>query len=195
MARKNDVFIGQILTVPFNFPPSGFAFCQGQLLPIAQNQALFSLLGTTYGGNGVTTFALPNLQGKLPIGFGQGRGLSQYDLGTSDGVETVTLLPSELPSHTHSLTSGLGVTIRAKNGPGNSTTPVGNSPAVEASPATGTYSNSSLAPSVNMANGTITLSGAATAASSGGSTAHTNLAPYLTLNYAIALVGIFPSRS
>ena len=96
-------FIGQILTVPYNFAPKHWAFCNGQLLPINQNTALFSLLGTQYGGNGQTTFALPDLQGQVPVNFGQGNGLSQYEIGESGGESAHTLTEAEIPSHTHTL--------------------------------------------------------------------------------------------
>src|ERR1017187_251915 len=96
-----DQFVAEIRMVGFNFPPSGWAFCNGQLLPISQNTALFSLLGTTYGGDGKSTFALPNLQGNAPMHPGQGPGLSLHDLGETGGSETVTLLQTEMPSHSH----------------------------------------------------------------------------------------------
>src|SRR5712691_3143496 len=94
----SDPFLGEIILVPYNFAPRGWAFCEGQLLPINQNTALFSLLGTTYGGDGRTTFALPDLRGRVPVGSGQGPGLSSYDLGSTGGDEAVTLAPSELPA-------------------------------------------------------------------------------------------------
>src|SRR6267142_2571888 len=97
----SEPFLGQILLVPYNFAPRGWAFCQGQLLSISQNTALFSLLGTFYGGNGQSTFALPNLQGSSPVHFGQGQGLSLYDLGQQGGTEFVTLVSAEMPSHNH----------------------------------------------------------------------------------------------
>ena len=96
-------FVAEIRIFPFNFPPQGWAFCDGQLLPISQNTALFSLLGTTYGGDGKSNFALPNLQGNAPVAFGQGPGLSLYDIGETTGSQTVTLLQTEIPSHTHTV--------------------------------------------------------------------------------------------
>src|SRR5438477_9290143 len=98
-----DPFVAEIRIFPFNFAPKGWAFCDGQLLPISQNTALFSLLGTTYGGNGTSNFALPNLQGAAPLNFGQGAGLSLYDLGQSGGETAVTLLQTEMPVHTHNV--------------------------------------------------------------------------------------------
>ena len=99
----SDPFVAEIRIFPFNFPPTGWAFCDGQLLPISQNTALFSLLGTVYGGDGKSTFALPNLQGSVPMQPGQGQGLSLRDLGEIGGAETVTLLVSEMPVHTHTM--------------------------------------------------------------------------------------------
>ena len=112
-----DPFVAEIRIFPFNFAPKGWAFCDGQLLPISQNTALFSLLGTVYGGDGKSTFALPDLQGSVPMHPGQGPGLSLFDLGQIGGAETITLLQSEIPAHTH----GVG---RALNDAGNSITPV-----------------------------------------------------------------------
>jgi len=185
-----DPFVGQILFFPFNFPPRGFAFCQGQLLPISQNTALFSLLGTMYGGDGKTNFALPDLRGRVPIGFGQGPGLFDYEQGTTGGSETITLLQSEIPAHTHAITNALTATARCKNGPGNQRTPVGNVPAIEAGQVTATYS---AAPDANMRTGAIGVTG--TSAVAGGGLPHDNRQPYLALNYCIALQGVFPPRS
>jgi microcystin-dependent protein len=176
-------FVGEIRTFPFNFPPKGWAFCNGQLLVISQNTALFSLLGTTYGGDGKSTFALPNLQGSAPMQPGQGPGLSLHDLGEVGGSDTVTLLQTELPQHSHSLNAD----------PGNSTT--GN-------PANGAYSAGIWnappnAGSVNIYN--VTAPGTALApnaiAPNGSSFPHNNLMPYLTLNFCIALQGVFPPRT
>ena len=102
----SDPFVAEIRIFPFNFPPKGWAFCDGQLLPISQNTALFSLLGTTYGGDGKSTFALPDLQGSAPMQPGQGQGLSLRDLGEMSGVESITLLTSEMPIHTHTMNVG-----------------------------------------------------------------------------------------
>src|SRR3954462_9016397 len=113
-----DPFVAEVRIFPFNFAPKGWAFCDGQLLPLSQNTALFSLLGTTYGGNGQSNFALPNMQGNAPMHPGQGPGLSLHDLGEQSGSETVTLLESEIPSHSHGLMSNAA--------PGNRSNPVGN---------------------------------------------------------------------
>jgi microcystin-dependent protein len=183
-------FLGMIIIVPYNFAPVGWAFCSGQLLPIAQNQALFSLLGTTYGGNGTSTFALPNLQSRVPVHAGQGPGLSPYVIGQFGGAETVTLTISELPVHTPVIALN-NLVAHVKNAAGNSQTPVGNVPAIEAAGVTATYS--SAAPDATMAAGAIT--GTATASPIGSGAPVPVLPPYLTFNYCIALQGIFPSRS
>lgn len=174
-----DPFVAEIRIYPFNFPPKGWAFCNGQLMPISQNTALFSLLSTTYGGDGKSTFALPNLQGEVPMHPGQGPGLSLHDLGEQSGVEFVTLLQTEIPAHAH-------LVGRASTAAGDSVTPVGSVWAQAGAgrgsaalyhepPATGTVNPNSLAPT-------------------GGGLPHNNMQPYLTLNFCIALQGIFPSR-
>lgn len=189
--QDTDVFVGEILLFPCNFAPRGFAFCQGQLLPISQNTALFSLLGTIYGGDGKSNFALPDLRGRVPIGFGQGPGLSLYDQGGSAGVESVALAATQIPAHTHALTNTLTATARGKNAPGNQRTPVGGVFASDASGVTGVYSNA--APDA-AGGGAVVLPSGATTAESGGSQPHENRQPYLTLNFCIALQGVFPSR-
>ena len=166
-------FIGQIAIYGFNFPPKNWAFCNGQLLPIAQNQALFSLLGTTYGGNGVTTFALPNLQGRVPVQWGQGPGLSNYVLGQQAGSTSVTLLSTQMPAHSHTVTA-------SSNAPS------------QGSPAGAAWATAANIPYASTANATMSPGALA---SSGGSQPHDNMAPSLVLNYSIALVGIFPSRN
>jgi len=172
-----DNFIGEIRVFPFNFAPSGWALCQGQLLPISQNTALFSLLGVQFGGNGTTTFALPNLQGSIPVAQGQGAGLSSYFIGETGGAATVALTLATIPAHNH----GLPVSATA----GRVNTP---SPSVVLG-ATGRGS-----PGVYAASTTGSMSGSSTG-NAGASLAHNNLMPYLVLNYCIALTGIFPSRS
>lgn len=167
----SEPFIGQLMLVGFNFAPRGWAFCDGSLLSIAQNTALFSLLGTTYGGNGQTTFGLPDLRGRAAIGFGQGPGLSNYSQGQTAGTETVTLIPTQMPQHTHGANCFVG-------------DPGGNSPS-NAFLANGDIYNAT-------ANGVMNP-GMITPA--GGSQPHDNLPPYLVLNWIIALEGIFPSRS
>jgi microcystin-dependent protein len=167
-----DPFVAEIRIFPFNFAPKGWAFCNGQLLPLSQNTALFSLLGTTYGGDGKSTFALPDVQGSVPMHPGQGPGLSLYDLGQTGGSETVTLLESEIPAHSHAL--------RAVEDDGAFFTPVnmflaaGNSMYVNANP------NTMMAPE--------------SLAPAGGDQPHNNMMPYLTLSFCIALQGVFPPR-
>jgi microcystin-dependent protein len=168
-----DPFVAEIRIFPFNFAPRGWAFCDGQLMPLSQNTALFSLLGTTYGGNGQSTFALPNLQGSVPVHPGQGPGLSLYVLGQTGGSEIVTLLESEMPSHAHQ-TRGIGA--------------FGNQP----SPAGNTWGRSTANPYTNAQNGQMSTQALAP---SGSSLPHNNLQPYLTLNFCIALQGDFPPRS
>jgi microcystin-dependent protein len=171
-----DPFVAEIRIFPFNFAPKGWAFCNGQLLPLSQNTALFSLLGTTYGGDGRSTFALPNLQGSAPMHPGQGPGLSPHDLGEQGGSDTVTLLQSELPAHSHAL--------NASNGPANLQAP--GSDRVLGRANVNTYLD-------NPANPVAMAPQALSAA--GGSLPHNNLMPYLTLNFNIALQGVFPPRT
>jgi microcystin-dependent protein len=173
----SDPFVAEIRIFPFNFAPTGWAMCNGQLLPISQNTALFSLLGTMYGGDGQSTFALPDLQGSAPLFWGQSPGLSLYDEGQQGGTETVTLLQTEMPVHTHqaSGTSGTGPTSPANNTWG---TQPGRTPPP-------TYVDGS--PNVTMAPISVAITGA--------DLPHNNMQPYLTLNFCIALQGIFPPRS
>jgi microcystin-dependent protein len=170
-------FIGEIRMVGFNFAPVGWAFCDGQLLPIAQNTALFSLLGTTYGGNGISTFALPDLRGRVPLHMGQGPGLSLYSLGQTGGTENVTLSSGQLPAHNH--------TVNAVAGGGNQASPAGGLPAIESTGTSLDYS--SAAANATMNSGMIS--------GGGSSQPHNNQQPYLTINFIIALQGIFPSRN
>jgi microcystin-dependent protein len=172
-----DPFVAEIRIFPFNFAPKGWAFCDGQLLPLSQNTALFSLLGTTYGGNGKSNFALPDMQGSAPMHPGQGPGLSLHDLGETGGSETVTLLESEIPAHSHAL--------RASVEQGDNRQP---SPAVALATSLGAFA---------YVGGSPTLNGMAFQALSpaGGSLPHNNMMPYLTLNFCIALQGVFPPRS
>jgi len=172
----SDPFVAEIRIFPFNFAPSGWAFCDGQLLPISQNTALFSLLGTTYGGNGQSNFALPDLQGRAPMQPGQGPGLSLHDLGESGGSETETLLESQIPAHRHAL----GV----QQVPGDSATPEGNVYArtIGATP----YRDAAGAALQEMAPQAL--------GTSGGGLPHNNMMPYLACNFCIALQGIYPPR-
>jgi microcystin-dependent protein len=174
-----DPFVAEIRIFPFNFAPKGWAWCDGQLLPLSQNTALFSLLGTTYGGDGKSNFALPDLQGRAPMHPGQGPGLSLHDLGETGGSETVTLLESEIPSHTHQL--------RGDNqDPGDTGAP---SPAAVFAKSTNAFAYVAppATPLVNMSDNTI--------APAGGDQPHNNLQPYLTFYFNIALQGVFPPRT
>lgn len=169
-----EPFIGQILMFAGNFAPRGWALCDGQLLPISQHQALFSILGTIYGGDGRTTFALPDLRGRAPIHAGTGPGLTSRRLGEKGGAESVALGVNEMPAHGH--------TFRALSCDGNSADPGGN---VLAKIKGGFESNDK--PDTDLSADTIT--------SSGGGKAHNNMPPYLAMNYIIALQGVYPSRS
>jgi microcystin-dependent protein len=172
-----DQFIAEIRIFGFTFPPNGWAFCNGQLLPISQNTALFSLLGTTYGGDGITTFALPNLQGFAPMQQGQGPGLSLRSLGAIGGEQNVTLLATAMPAHTH---TAQGYPNAGGHGPANNTWSDANQRGI------GAYTPTS-AQNVPMSSAALS--------STGGSLPHNNMMPYLVLNFCIALVGIFPPRS
>jgi microcystin-dependent protein len=172
-------YVAEIRAFPFNFAPKGWAMCNGQLLPISQNTALFSLLGTMYGGDGRSTFGLPNLQGSVPVHAGQPPGLSLYNPGQIGGTATVTLLTAEMPSHTHA------VSADADNDNASATSPNVAVP-VNAAPFD-TFSRST-SPTL----GTMNPNMVGTA---GSNQPHNNLMPYLVLNYCIALQGIFPSRS
>jgi len=169
-----DPFIGQIQAFGFNFAPRGWAVCNGQLLPISQNQALFSLLGTTYGGNGTTNFALPNLQGRSIVHSGQGPGLSDIQLGQMWGSETVTLLPTNMPAHNHPVS----VAVNTASG--------------EESASTNYIASHALAFSEAPA-GSAVLKGV-TSTPAGGGQPFSIRNPYLGINVCIALQGIFPSR-
>ena len=172
----SDQFVAEIRIFPFNFPPTGWAFCNGQLQPISQNTALFSLLGTFYGGDGKSTFALPDMQGNAPMQSGQGQGLSDRFIGELSGSESITLLVSEIPLHTHQLMVSAEVgdvqtptvdTALARSGGGNA------------------YTTTQVS-LVQLAQQKL--------APAGGSLPHNNMQPYLTLNFCIALQGIFPAR-
>ena len=178
-----DSFVGSIFSFGFNFAPYGWAQCNGQLLPISQNQALFSLIGTTYGGDGVTTFAVPNLQGRTPIGTGTGPGLSAHVLGQSGGSETVTLTSANLPVHTHPV---LSVSLPVNTTTGDQPNPVNNYFGVTSSTIGNGYNG---AGPVKMASDT-GVSGI-----TGSSIPMNILSPFLVINYCISLYGIFPARN
>jgi len=163
----SDPFIGELKVISFNFPPKGWAFCNGQLLQISQNQALFSILGTMYGGDGRTTFALPNLQGRMPLHQGLG-----FNVGQAGGEQTHTLTAQEMPAHVHVPMASTGTAVGSPSG---------------ASWAAGTHAMYGTTADVAM--------NPAAVANTGGSQPHDNMPPYLVLNVVIALVGIFPSRN
>lgn len=178
-----EQFLGQIIMVGFNFAPRGWAFCDGRLLPISQNAALFSLLGTTYGGDGRTTFALPDLRGRTAVGMGQGPGLSQKVQGEMSGAENVTLLHTQMPAHAHSLMASTadGTTneptnavIAANKVPIDRSNVVDGNAFVQSSPTT--------------------VMNPQSIGAAGGNQPHSNMQPYLAVNYVIALEGIYPSR-
>jgi microcystin-dependent protein len=169
-----DPFVAEIRIFPFNFAPRGWAWCDGQLLPLSQNTALFSLLGTTYGGNGKSNFALPDLQGRAPMHPGQGPGLSLHDLGETGGSETVSLLESEIPAHSH--------TLVASQADGLERSPAGQLPAT------------GIGVSAYQVPGALTQLSGSALAPAGGDAPHNNLQPYLTFYFCIALQGVFPPR-
>ena len=174
----SEPFIAEIRIFAGNFAPRSWAFCNGQLLPVSQTTALFSLIGTTYGGDGRSTTALPNLQGKAPMHPGRGPGLTSYRLGQRGGVESVTLSEAQMPNHTHTMRAD-GGTGGPLGGGSNATDPVDNYLGASVK-----YSNAS-GSSVNMQPVT----------SAGGSQAHNNMQPFLAINFIIALQGLYPSRS
>lgn len=181
----SEPFIGEIRAFGFGFAPVGWARCQGQLLPVNQNQALYSLIGTTYGGN-ASSFAVPNLQGRVVVGWG-----GQYDLGINGGSETVTLVESQIPSHHHAITQSLTATLKAVDDEAEFPSPA-NHALAQSSQSAPLYSGD--APAAAMKTGSVTIGGTITCGNTGGSLGHSNLQPFQVLNYCIALVGLFPSR-
>ncbi|MDX6581250.1 MAG: hypothetical protein QOI10_434 [Solirubrobacterales bacterium] len=171
-----DPFVAEIRIFPFNFAPTGWAWCDGQLMPLSQNTALFSLLGTTYGGDGRSTFALPNLQGSAPMHPGQGPGLSDHFLGEESGSETVTLLQTEIPAHSHGMQAAAQDPATAKLVSPNASFSLSQGGGIYQDTANTTLSDQALAPA-------------------GGDQPHNNLMPYLTLYFNIALQGVFPPRT
>ena len=170
-------FVGQIIAVGFNYAPAGWALCQGQLLPISENEALFTLIGTTFGGNGTTDFALPDLRGRAAVGVGQGPGLAQYVIGQAAGAESTTLTSATVGPHTHGL-----------SGAATATTSTPSSSVVVGTPAAATP--------IYATGGTgATLAPGAVSATTGGGLPHENRQPSLTINYIISLFGIFPTQN
>jgi len=171
-------FIGEIRCMGFNFAPRGWSFCDGQIMPINQNTALFSILGTNYGGNGQTTYGLPDLRGRAVMGPGDGPGLSNHELGEKSGSESVTLTAQNIPAHTHRLF--------ASNSVGNTNSPAGAALAIGAK-ATPLYAPASGASTTPMQ--------AQTLAATGSGQAHNNMQPYIAMNFVISLQGVYPSRN
>jgi microcystin-dependent protein len=175
-----DPFVAEIRIFPFNFPPRGWAWCDGQLMPLSQNTALFSLLGTTYGGNGKSNFALPDLQGRAPMHPGQGPGLSLHDLGETGGSETVSLLESEMPAHSHALMASTAAADEEGQKQVNGALPgaqQGSNPIYSALTSNVVqFNDNAIAPA-------------------GGDQPHNNMQPYLTFYFCIALQGVYPPRT
>jgi microcystin-dependent protein len=204
----SEQYVGEIRMVAFNFAPVGWALCNGQVLPIAQNEALFSLLGTTYGGNGTSNFQLPNLQSRVPVCAGQGLGLTVYTLGELGGQEAVTLSQAQMPTHTHVAVFNpnstpplsVNVTLNASTGPGNTVAASGASlagyPGGGIPHSNGMYTTTpgTTAPVSGIA-ATLNGSGSVTNSAAGGGLPTPILQPFLVLNYIIALQGIYPTRS
>jgi len=176
-----DPFMAQIIMFGGNFAPRGWALCNGQILPISQNQALFSLLGTTYGGDGRTTFALPDFRGRSVIGTGNGPGLTPRTLGQSGGQESVTLTVAEMGPHNHT------ATLIAENAVGSKANPKDNM--------LGATPNSKIYAPVTSGSDKVMGSGSITVNNNGGNLGHPNMGPYNVVNYIISLTGVFPSRS
>ncbi|MBK9375497.1 MAG: phage tail protein [Holophagales bacterium] len=172
-----DPFVAEIRIFPFNFAPRGWAWCDGQILPLSQNTALFSLLGTTYGGNGKSNFALPDLQGRAPMHPGQGPGLSLHDLGETGGSETVTLLESEIPAHAHSLRAATDIAD------------------LQTPSAARVLARSQNANAYRNTSQNLTPLAPEALTPAGGDQPHNNLQPYLTFYFNIALQGVFPPRT
>ncbi|NYT40309.1 phage tail protein [Sphingomonas sp. R-74633] len=172
-----DPFVAEIRIFPFNFAPKGWAWCDGQLLPLSQNTALFSLLGTTYGGNGKSNFSLPDLQGRAPMHPGQGPGLSLHDLGEEGGVETVQLLESEIPNHSHTLRGSVEDATQGT---------LSNGVTISTSTGGSLYQTTTNTNLVTMAPQALSPAG--------GDLPHNNMQPYLTFYFCIALQGVFPPR-
>jgi microcystin-dependent protein len=174
-----DPFVAEIRIFPFNFSPKGWAWCNGQILPLSQNTALFSLLGTTYGGDGKSNFALPDLQGNVPMHPGQGPGLSLHDLGETGGTDTVNLLESEIPSHSHRVATNVGTA--------DLQSPAANRAIAKADGGTAFKQAAAANTIVPMAPESLPPAG--------GDQPHNNLQPYLTMYFNIALQGVFPPRT
>jgi len=203
-----DAFVGSIVAFGFNFAPYQWQPCNGQIIAIQQNTTLFALLGTYYGGNGTSTFGLPNLQGRMAVGMGQGTGTSNYVLGETAGTDTVGLTLSTMPLHTHTTTvtlpgGPLSVTLNGVTNPGSLTDPTGNLVGSSKTALTSTFISPAGITPVAMATAAVSVSGGTTtgvptvalAANNGGSTPFSIHQPTLAINYSVAMYGIFPARS
>ncbi len=182
---STEPFLGEIKLFGFNYAPRGYAFCSGQLLGIQQNQALFSLLGTTFGGNGTQTFALPDLRSRLPIGQFQGPGLSNYDMGQTSGSQTATLVTGNLPAHTH------GATLKASDATATLSVPNNSSSIFAAAKdinGDNAFTYATATPNITLNNGAITIG------TSGNNLPFSIMPPTLAINYCVALEGVFPQR-
>ncbi|WP_342148038.1 phage tail protein [Methylorubrum sp. SB2] len=182
----DDCYLGEIRLVGYGWLPRNFMYCNGDLLSISQNTALYSLIGTIYGGNGTTNFALPNLQSRVVVNQGTGPGLSQYPIGQAGGAENVTLLPSQMPLHTHPYA------MQVDGSPGSTDDPTNAHIAQVTNPGSG----SPLQSFTNVAmNNPVNLAGQNTGPNQGGGQSHTNIQPYLVMNYIICVQGLFPTRA
>jgi microcystin-dependent protein len=177
-------FVGEIRCFGFNFAPAGWAFCNGALMAIAENETLFTLIGTTYGGDGVQTFGLPDLRGRIPIHQGQGNGLSAYVIGQITGTPSVTLIAAQMPVHQHTVTA---MSIPTGGVVDRVATPTSNSYLSESQPPNGVYATAPPSVTAQFSPKAISFNG--------GSQPHDNMQPYLALNFCIALFGIFPSQN
>ena len=188
----SDPFVGEIMFFGGNFAPRNWAFCDGQLLLVSQNQALFSLVGTFYGGDGRTTFGIPDMRGRVVVDQGTGPGLSQYQLGQKAGLEKVTLTSTQIPNHSHSLGPLANLQLKAANALGDSTSASGNALGLSLARLYSTQTPSSAMHANSIA---ATISGDGLVANAGGDQSHENRPPFLAINCNLSLVGIFPSRN
>jgi microcystin-dependent protein len=190
--QASEPFIAEIKMFGGNFAPRGYALCEGQLLSINTNQSLFSVLGTTYGGDGRTTFGLPDLRGRSPVGEGQGPGLSDIDLGQKGGSETNTITVNNMPSHTHAATTTATATLKGTNAAGNSSLPGGH--ILASKRRTNIYSDAAV-PDVDMNAASVDVAVTVTNVDTGDGSAINNRSPFQAVNFIIALEGLFPSRN
>lgn len=189
-----EVFLGMIALFGFNYAPRGWMFCAGQTLSVAEYSAIFALLGTFYGGNGVNTFRLPDLRGRVAVGFGQGDGLPDYRIGQMGGETNVTLTTQTMPAHNHTATATSTSTVNGENTPGTAPLPQHHIFAGSGS-TTKIYADPAASTPVAMADQAVATTTTVEIAQNGGNLPHDNMQPYVALNYCIAMQGIFPSRN